>query len=77
MAVVRELVEEMQVATKIKEIFSTTPGKHEFEEEFRKELMACYRRASEANEAKDDRQVVVNLSQAKVWERLLKIVSGK
>lgn len=65
------------MASKLKELASKMQPQHEFEEVFRSELEACYQEAAQANEANDDRQVVVSLSQARVWERLLKLVSGK
>lgn len=50
---------------------------HEFEEAFQKELSRSYAQASEANAVNDDRQVVINLAQAEVWAKLLRIISGK
>lgn len=47
----------------------------DFEEVFAKELQSCYEKASQANEAGDDRAVQFNLSQALVWKRLLKIAT--
>lgn len=61
----------------LKEIKKLMTPTKEFEDAFREELMACYLQSSQASEIGDDRQVVVKLSQAQVWERLLKLVSGK
>lgn len=45
------------------------------EEVFNKELQLCYREASRANGANDTGVASSKLSQALVWERLLKAIS--
>jgi len=50
---------------------------YELLDEFKRELETCYFQAQKANESGDDRIVFNYLSQAKVWERLVRIVSGK
>lgn len=65
------------MSIKLKDLFPKGANLIDFEEAFKKELLACYAEASRSSEAGDDRQVVVSLAQARVWERLLNLVSGK
>ena len=65
------------MSNKLRELFPKGGNFNDFEEAFRKEQQICYAEASLSNEAGDDRQMIVKISQAEVWGRLLKLVSGK
>lgn len=48
-----------------------------FENVFKKELQSCYELASQASEAGDDRLAMIQLAQARVWEKLLRAATFK